>query len=662
MSASSTDLPRKSRPGKLVALVIIGTLLIASGVWLRQQLRPVPEDGFGGAASTSRLMESEGLILDLTPKLKEALNTSVLNLQLPDALGVELFAKDVEWSDIAESDTELSKELHQLGIRKFTWSISEKAHSGVSSEFSLWRPFIDSVDYFERAGFKFVRSHFDSDAPNILVSDVTFEGLARDHDGGYVLVKADQEVRWQPQPDVDHAKSGEEPVEAGPVTSDDWRIISWHQTSFQTVHAERLLFEESLDQIIPDEALRKRLRNSKHEGYILDRYAALKKHDEWEGPHPYFSVVSQDRHPSISVVDIDRDGLDDLYVMSRWEPNVLLHNKGGYFEDVAPQYGLDIDSHCASAIFADFDNDGDSDLLLGRTLVPSQYLVNEGGHFVDRTKELVEGGLPALVTSVSAADYNGDGLLDVYLSTYAANMQHDEIRGEGPVPDRIDQALLEDFLPEEIAAGLHKKLSQRDYRRYLNNYGPPNVLLVNRGDGRLEPAPENEQVGVWRHTYQASWSDFDRDGDQDLYIANDFAVNSLMRNDGADGFVDVAAVTETTDIGFGMGAAWGDYDNDGLADLYVSNMFSKAGRRITGSLENIDERFGMMARGNSLFRNQPDRFAKVSGLEAPALQVEKAGWSWSGQFVDFDNDGWLDVHALSGYYTAPPEVAVKVDL
>ena len=69
-----------------------------------------------------------------------------------------------------------------------------------------------------------------------------------------------------------------------------------------------------------------------------------------------------------------------------------------------------------------------------------------------------------------------------------------------------------------------------------------------------------------------------------------------------------------------------------------------------------------MARGNSLFHNSEARFEKVSGLEESTLQVEKAGWSWSGQFVDFDNDGWLDVHALSGYYSAPSEVAVQVDL
>jgi hypothetical protein len=388
----------------------------------------------------------------------------------------------------------------------------------------------------------------------------------------------------------------------------------------------------------------------------------LSKHEKWDGPHPYFSVVSQDRHPSLSVVDIDQDGLDDIYVMARWGKNILLHNKSGYFEDVAPQHGLDIDGHCSSAIFADFDNDGDDDLMLGRTLVPSQYFENQDGQFVDRSETLIDGELPALVTSVSAADYNGDGLLDVYLSTYAANMQEDENRDRGPPRKNPDApGLLSDFLPEATSLELEERISNVEYHRHLNNYGPPNLLLINRG-GRFETAPENDQVSIWRHTYQASWSDYDLDGDADLYLANDFAVNSLMRNDGRAGFVDVAKESGTTDIGFGMGASWGDYDNDGRADLYVSNMFSKAGRRITGSLKEIDPRFAMMARGNSLFHNTDSIFEKVSGLEAPALQVEKAGWSWSGQFVDFDNDGWLDVHALSGYYSAPPEVAVQIDL
>jgi hypothetical protein len=648
-------------------LLLFGILIVGAGEVARRSIRPEVDPPIVSAYE-NRIVESEGLILDLTPRLKELLNTSVLNLTLPDALGVELFSDQPMIRDITAAPPHEKKNLHGLQLRKFSWTIDDSSAATNRMDVSLWRALFQSVNYFERASFKFVRSNFDKDDRDLLHSHVAFEGLARDPQGRLVLIKSEQSLSWrlaQPSSEAGRDSETENGLPAKPRAispADRWQIVEWQQASLETTLAEQPFFSETLDVVIPDAQLRSRLRNSIHEGHILSRYAALSKHEEWEGPHPYFSVVSQDRHPSLSVVDIDQDGLDDIYVMSRWEKNVLLHNKGGYFEDVAPQYGLDIDGHCSSAIFADFDNDGDDDLMLGRTLVPSQYFENQDGQFVDRSETLIDGELPALVTSVSAADYNGDGLLDVYLSTYAANMQEDENRDRGPPRKNPDApGLLTDFLSEATAVGLENNISNVAYHRHLNNHGPPNLLLINRG-GRFEAAPENEQVTIWRHTYQASWSDYDLDGDADLYLANDFAVNSLMRNDGDAGFVDVAKESGTTDIGFGMGASWGDYDNDGRADLYVSNMFSKAGRRITGSLKEIDPRFALMARGNSLFHNGDASFNKVSGLEAPALQVEKAGWSWSGQFVDFDNDGWLDVHALSGYYSAPPEVAVQIDL
>jgi len=145
-------------------------------------------------------------------------------------------------------------------------------------------------------------------------------------------------------------------------------------------------------------------------------------------------------------------------------------------------------------------------------------------------------------------------------------------------------------------------------------------------------------------------------------VANDFAPNNLLRNDGHGGFTDVTAETATADIGFGMGASWGDYDDDGWQDLYVTNMYSTAGRRITEQLGPASGDLASMARGNSLYRNVAGAFTKVSGLEPPALLVEKAGWAWGGQFLDIDNDSHLDIYSPSGYYTAPELVGEKPDL
>ena len=113
-----------------------------------------------------------------------------------------------------------------------------------------------------------------------------------------------------------------------------------------------------------------------------------------------------------------------------------------------------------------------------------------------------------------------------------------------------------------------------------------------------------------------------------------------------------------------MGASWGDYDNDGSQDLYVSNMFSKAGQRITSRVaKEINNNYIQSAAGNYLYRQSaPGKFDLVSGLEKPKLQVANGGWSWGGQFADFNNDGFLDIYTLSGYFTAPPGLASEVDL
>jgi hypothetical protein len=111
-----------------------------------------------------------------------------------------------------------------------------------------------------------------------------------------------------------------------------------------------------------------------------------------------------------------------------------------------------------------------------------------------------------------------------------------------------------------------------------------------------------------------------------------------------------------------MAATLGDYDNDSREDLYISNMFSKAGTRVTNSIQTLDSRFSKMAQGNTLFHNEGNRFRAVSGTEPDEMHVQRTGWSWGSQFVDIDNDGWQDLAVSNGYFTAPDPHAIAVDL
>src|SRR5678809_1056640 len=167
---------------------------------------------------------------------------------------------------------------------------------------------------------------------------------------------------------------------------------------------------------------------------------------------------------------------------------------------------------------------------------------------------------PMAVISMSAADYNNDGLLDVYLCTYRAAAPPSASPAGGVA--QVEEGAFDwpdEFFTPEMAKEFRRRLAENRKLKggtVLDQVGPPNVLLVNRGGGRFEVAPENKTVGIWRNSLQATWGDYDQDGDPDLFIANDWAPSNLFRNDGAAGFKDVTEEAGTTAYGFSMGASW----------------------------------------------------------------------------------------------------------
>ena len=127
----------------------------------------------------------------------------------------------------------------------------------------------------------------------------------------------------------------------------------------------------------------------------------------------------------------------------------------------------------------------------------------------------------------------------------------------------------------------------------------------------------------------------------------------IRNNDGK--FVDVAEESGLLDGAFGMSSSFGDFNRDGLMDLYVSNMFSAAGSRVTSQpgfktdLEtSTKSKFRYLARGNSLFRNAGNgQFEDVSVQQG----VTMGRWSWGSLFTDFNNDGWDDLLVANGFIT-----------
>jgi hypothetical protein len=179
-----------------------------------------------------------------------------------------------------------------------------------------------------------------------------------------------------------------------------------------------------------------------------------------------------------------------------------------------------------------------------------------------------------------------------------------------------------------------------------------------RNDGNWSFADVTVDVGLdhnnRRWSYAAAWDDFDKDGDLDLYVSNDFGRNNLYRNDNGR-FRDVAAAAGVEDIASGMSVSWGDYDGDGWSDLYVSNMFSAAGSRITfqeqfkgNASSETRTQYQRLARGNTLFRNLGDGTFEDVGV---AAGVTMGRWSWGSLFVDINNDGMQDIIVGNGYVT-----------
>ena len=250
------------------------------------------------------------------------------------------------------------------------------------------------------------------------------------------------------------------------------------------------------------------------------------------------------------------------------------------FEDIAARIGLDKTSAGRGIAVFDYDNDGYLDILIAAAHGGCNLYHNNGdGTFTDVS---ISSGLDTCVNgfAVTVGDYNNDGFADVFVTR-------------------------------------------------LGFYGGEGQLFRNNGNGTFTDVTKAAGVNVWGPAFTACWVDYDRDGRLDLFIANNLGglfeqktPNRLFHNNGDGTFTDVAAQAGLDTPWPTIGAAWGDYDDDGFPDLFVSNS---------------------MGRSQLFHNNGNGTFTDVSaaaGVDEPSFGSPAFWW-------DFDNDGWLDIAQFS---------------
>ena len=310
--------------------------------------------------------------------------------------------------------------------------------------------------------------------------------------------------------------------------------------------------------------------------------------------------------------DYDNDNDLDLYLVRSREPNRLYRNDGTGFTDVASAMGVGDSGDGSAGVWGDYDRDGDLDLYVTNFGGPNRLYRNDGTGFTDVA--------PAMDVDDSGdgygaawGDYDRDGDLDLYVANFGANRF---FQNNG---NRFSE-LADSLGLSDIESGIQPAWSDfdndGDLDLFLANSGP-NRLFRNDGtrfasiENIFNPTDEGPSFG-------AAWGDFDNDGDLDLFIPYFGANNRFYTNEGNGTFRDRATELGLAHDGRSRGAVWGDFDNDGDLDLYVTNSDQP----------------------NLYYKNVDGHFADISDSLGVALNADSRGVA----LADYDNDGRLDFY------------------
>jgi hypothetical protein len=340
---------------------------------------------------------------------------------------------------------------------------------------------------------------------------------------------------------------------------------------------------------------------------------------------PESKYIVESMSGGVLLVDYDRDGWPDIYFTNAPTVDMAIkgqkslgalyrNNHDGTFTDVTAKAGLTTPCFAMGGAVGDYNNDGWPDLYitcLGGNIL---YRNNGDGTFTDVTKQAgVADGRWS--TGASFGDYDGDGFLDLMVTNYV-DFHLDDLPGFGTAPNCKYR-------------GIDVQCGPRGLR------GAGDALFHNNGDGTFTDVSKTAGVDDPNGYYGMGvvWVDFSNTGRPDIYVANDSTPKFLYKNLGNGKFSEIGlesgtAVSEDGSEQASMGVAIGDYNHKGLPSIYVTNFSDEY---------------------DSLFRNDGNwSFTDVSypsGVALPSLPWVK----WGTAFVDLDNDGWLDLIAVSGH-------------
>lgn len=348
---------------------------------------------------------------------------------------------------------------------------------------------------------------------------------------------------------------------------------------------------------------------------VTHKAGILYRHHPRKFDNPYAAVMQGYARlgSAVAVADYDGDGFEDIFVTDSCSTckNHLYHNNGNFtFTDVAEQAGVangnDEENASTAALWFDFNNDGKPDLLVVRFGRSILYENLGNGRFRDVTKKA---GLDRYMNAIKAIafDYDNDGYPDLFFGSYFQ-------------PINVFHPSTPRFFPESFETA--------------NNGGGVTVFHNNR-DGTFTEVTDRVGVRTTGWTLDLGHGDANNDGFEDLYVANDFGTDRFFVNNGNGTFTDKTATAIGFDTKKGMNVDWGDYNNDGLLDIYVTNIYDD-----------------YMKECAMLWQNMGDgTFVDVSN----EVGTCDTGWGWGAKFVDYDNDGWLDLYVMNGWVSAGKE-------